>query len=219
MLPGTPSKGVWDDHHPRLGVPVSVCRRGQTTSLWHLHARPLPHRPQHRVRQTTFCYKFYFWNVKLTHTIRRRLYYTSMPGAGCIIQKVSHYFVVCPSSCPWYPPEVYSEYNDGTLMPQRSQHDSSHGNITSLSQIEKDAILVCYDGQWCSLMSCALVILHLNPLTPVFTLFSHRNNITLVVLSSSVRGQSFNGPFFYIACWKASCLPKHLETRSRGISP
>lgn len=53
------------------------------------------------------------------------------------------------TGCPWYPPDVYSEYNDGTLLPQRSQHDTATaGNITSLSQIEKDAILVCYDGEW-----------------------------------------------------------------------
>ncbi|XP_047735860.1 mitogen-activated protein kinase kinase kinase kinase 3-like [Hyalella azteca] len=51
------------------------------------------------------------------------------------------------TGCPWYPPEVYSEYNNGTLVPQRSLHDTHApaAPVTSLTQIEKDAILVCYD--------------------------------------------------------------------------
>ncbi|KAF2361519.1 Citron (CNH) domain [Trinorchestia longiramus] len=50
------------------------------------------------------------------------------------------------TGCPWYPPDIYSEYNDGTMVPQRSQHDTSaSASITSLTQIEKDAILICYD--------------------------------------------------------------------------
>jgi len=40
------------------------------------------------------------------------------------------------TGAPWYPPDVYSEYNDGTLLPQRSQHDTSIGKETARSNLE-----------------------------------------------------------------------------------
>ena len=59
----------------------------------------------------------------------------------------------------------------------------------------------CVCGVWCAVCSVYLCGLWtadrlplLNPLMPVFTLLSHRNNIVLVILSSTGRRERVNPP-------------------------